>query len=296
MSGGSRVRGSVVMVGGFAIGLIASFGWLVLTQIPEEDAASPVATSMDAVEFSDPPVEQVAPDRANEPDALASQDRPATGSVGIDGCRTAVALGGAAVEAATVSLANWRTHYGAQIAFDRGEIDAAEAKRRWAESKEPATVDLAAYEDARGAFAGHDGCDDLDIDALNANVQAEASACQARARELADVLVAAERSTQDWRDHLDMMRRRDEFAVDKYLVVWRDAVASAPGPMEAFLDAVDGLTQATPCDTSDVDVAARGRLSPRTGAEQTPSAEPYVAVSYDMLGSCDLPARPTIAT
>lgn len=296
MSGRSWVRGGVLLVGGFAIGLIVSVGGLVFMKTLGQDAGPPVATSMDAVELSDRPVEQFVPDHASEPDASAAQDAPATASAGIDECRTAVALGDAAVEAATVSLANWRTHYGAQIAFDRGEIDSAEAKRRWVESKAPATDDLAAYEDARAAFAAHGGCDDPDIGTLSTDVQAEASACQARARAVADVLVAAERSTQDWRDHLDMMRRRDEFPVEEYLSIWKDAVASAPGPMDAFLDAAGRLTQATPCDTSDVDAAARGRLSLRTVAILTRTPEPDVGVSYGTLGTCDLLSGVIFAT
>lgn len=284
MSRRSRARVSVLMVGSFAIGLIVSLGALVFMQIVDPNrGSSSIATSM---EFSEPPEELSVPDPASESDAPVPQDNPAT--TGIEGCGTYVALGEAAVEAASDSLANWRAHYGAQIAFDRGEIDGEEAKRRWAESKAPAAGDLAAYEDARSVFTAHGGCDDLDGDTLDADMQDEASACQARASEMADVLVAAERSTEGWRGHLDMMARKDEFPIEEYLDIWTETVASAPGPMGAFLDAVDGLSQAPPCDTSGVDAAAQGALSQRDVAMPGRTTERYVAVSSRTLSTCDL--------
>jgi hypothetical protein len=293
MSRLSKARVSVLMVGGFAIGLIVSLGALVFMQIVDRNgASSSIATSMDAaMEFSELPEERSVPDPASESDAPAPKDAPST--TGVDGCRAHVALGEAAVESASDSLANWRAHYGAQIAFDRGEIDGEEAKRRWAESKAPAAGDLAAYEDARAAFTAHGGCDDLDVDTLSADVRAEASACQARARETADVLVAAERSTEGWRGHLDVMARKGEFPIEEYLEIWTETVASAPGPMGAFLDAVDGLSQAPPCDTSGVDTAARDALSPRDVAMPGRTTERYIAVSSRTLGTRDLPSAAT---
>jgi hypothetical protein len=256
-----------------------SLSALVFVRIVDPNGgSSSIATSM---EFSEPSEELSVPDPASESDAPVPQDDPPT--TGIGGCRTHVALGEAAVEAASDSLVNWRAHYGAQIAFDRGEIDGEESKRRWAESKAPAAGDLAAYEDARSVFTAHGGCDDLDVDTLDADMKDEASACQARASEMADVLGAAERSTEGWRGHLDMMARKDEFPIEEYLEIWTETVASAPGPMGAFLDAVDGLSQAPPCDTSGVDAAAQGALSPRDIAMPGRTAE-----SSCTLSTCDL--------
>jgi hypothetical protein len=285
-------RSSVFMVGGFALGLIASLGALALLRSDEPDTTSSLAAAMnEEVELSESALQQDEPEPTSTPDPDSAPDTPG----GIDGCRNALALGDEAVQAATTSLANWRAHYGAQLAFDRGEIDSEEAKRRWAESKAPAADDLAAYDDARTAFTADDGCAELDADALDADVRAEVSACQARAREIADVLVAAERSTEDWRGHLDMMARKDEFPIDEYLQIWTDTVARAPGPMRAFLDAVDGLADVPPCDQGDDDGAARGDRAPRTVATLRTSG-PRVAPSPRTVGSCVLVSGPVVAS
>jgi hypothetical protein len=283
-------RVSVLLIGGVALGFIASFAGLALMRSSEPDAASSLAASMnDDMELSESSVDQAEQESTTPPDATSA---PATGGK-VGDCRNTVALGDEAVQAAATSLANWRAHYGAQLAFDRGEIDGEEAKRRWAESKAPAVDDLAAYNDATTAFTEHGGCDDLDADTVGADVQAEASACQKRAREIADVLAAAERSTQDWRGHLDMMARKDEYPIEEYLKIWTETVARAPGPMRDFLDAVDGLSDAPPCGTGDD--AASGDLVPRTVAALARPSATLAGLSPGAVGSCVLASRQFVA-
>ena len=276
-----------LVIVGVVLGLAASM----IAGLGVRGGAEPAAASMDEVEFDQVPVEPEPLDDTAEgseaPDPLAD-DGASDDVAGLDGCRRAVASSALAVQAARASLANWETHYGAQIAFDRGEIDSQEATRRWAESKAPATENLAAYEDAKAAFTSDDGCTQLDTAALTADERAEADACRAQMEQATTTLNAAERSTQGWRDHLGMMRRRDEFPVEKYLQIWYDTVAAAPGPMQAFKDAANTFARADDCDTSGVEAAALDRLTHQTVAVVNSTAVAAVAPTahnlYDSYG------------
>lgn len=262
------------------VGVVLGFVASAFAGLGVRREAEPAAASMGEVEFSQVPVEPEPLDDTTEeseaPGPLAD-DGASDDVAGLDGCRRAVVRSALAVQAARVSLANWETHYGAQIAFDRGEIDSDEAERRWAESKAPATKNLAAYEDAKAAFASDDGCTQLDTTALTADERAEAGACRAQMKQATTTINAAERSIQGWRDHLDMMRRRDAFPVQEYLQIWYDTVAAAPGPMKAFKNGANTFARADGCDTSGVEAAALDRLTPQTVAAVNSTAVAAVA-------------------
>lgn len=233
--GRSKVNVVTVVVAALA-GLGAGFALVMLTS--GDSSGQPDLASMAQVDLSEAPEEVSEPTTPETPPAEApgtSETPPdsTTGSV-LASCAQATALADAAVAAARTSLGNWETHYGAQIAFDNGEIDGAEAKRRWAESKEPAQRNIDAFRAAREALPTDDPCATVDAEALENSERRQARRCAARGAAVADVMADAQPALDDWLAHLEMMATRDQYAIDEYLAIWTAAVADAPAAMRAF--------------------------------------------------------------
>lgn len=194
----------------------------------------------------EPPSERRTQADAPTEDANAAADQAATS--GLAACADAVARADAAVAAARTALGNWKTHYGAQLALDRGAIDGDEAKRRWAVSKAPATDNLGALAAARDTMPAGAPCRGL-ADAQPQPAQRRlARSCAARMTAAPDVLSAADPSLHGWRDHLEMMATKDEYTIERYLRIWPRAVDAAPAPMRAFAQAADSYADLAPCD------------------------------------------------
>lgn len=260
----SRLSTRAVAAGAAAAtaGLVLGFV-LVSMSAADPGAAADVASmdqvrtsegaSMDQVPSGDPSAAAV-PTTPDEP-AVASD--PTTGGA-LDACLLAAAQGDAAVKAATTALGNWKTHYGAQIAFDEGAIDGDEAKRRWTKSKEPAETNVAAFVAARRAMPDDDPCAATAAGDLTDGQQRRARQCAARIAAAGDVTAAARPTMQDWRGHLKMMATREQYPIDEYLEIWRQTVADAPGPMRSFDAAVDDYRDVDGCDTDEAASAAQG--------------------------------------
>lgn len=242
---------SVVALGVVAalIGVAAGFGLVVWFSGGQSDGPVQSAASMADVQLSDAPdvapsPPAPSPDTASEPSTDAGQSADARSAEGeLAACLEAGARADAAVGAARTALGNWNTHFGAQIAFDRGQIDSAEAKRRWAESKEPAERNLQALATARRAVPDGDPCEGIDVDSLDTDERG----CVARANGVADVLAAAGPALDGWSDHLNMMATRDEYPVDEYLAIWRRTVAAAPADMREFQRSADAYDGSADC-------------------------------------------------
>lgn len=258
--GGLMAAGILSALAGLAAGL-----GLVLWSSSDAGRDAPDIASMDEISAPDmtsaddptdggttPPVASEAPTTE-----APATDAPATDDVaGIAACARAAVRADAAVDAARTSLGNWKTHYGAQIAFDRGEIDGAEAKRRWTVSKEPAQRNIDAFVAADAAVSDDDPCGALQVDEIADRERRRVRRCATRTAAASDVVAATGPALKDWRTHLRMMATKDEYTIDEYLRIWRRAVADAPGAMDDFDAAVAAYEDTADCPI-DADVALR---------------------------------------
>lgn len=231
-----------------------------MDQVPLETAPAPI----------DPATEASEPTGADTPSEPATAGTPSeTGqTVSLDTCMRAAGGADDAVAAAATSLKNWKTHYGAQVAFDEGKIDGDEAKRRWVVSKEPAERNIDAFRDAREAMADDDPCDELDLGQMADGDRQEAEGCAARMIAAKDVVTQSQPAFDDWLAHLKMMATKDEYSLDEYLEIWRKAVADAPDAMQTFEEALGAYTDAGDCPTT-------------TALDDQPTTATRVAVTFE---------------
>lgn len=164
-------------------------------------------------------------------------------------CADVTARRDEAVRAAQAALDNWKTHYGAQLAFERGEISSDEAARRWTASKEPAQRNLDALAAATEAIGSGTPCARLADDGAVTGATADGiEACVARSDLATRALDAAQEPLQGWRDHLHLMAAKDRYSTDEYLRMWDRMVADAPGEMRGFDRAVADWRDASACE------------------------------------------------
>lgn len=265
------ITGRTVAIGVVAALLGVAIGVGVVTTSRSEAGDAAVLTAMDDPAGSTPaPMGSMAPsdDAAAAADAAAAgvseaaaagdAQPPDTGAGAearvaalVPRCAGATARRDAAVEAAGTALGNWKTHYGAQLAFDRGVITADEAKRRWAASKEPAERNLTALADAVDAIGADDPCRQLvDDAAVSGSTIGEVEACATRTDRATEALDAAQAPLRGWRDHLQLMAAKDEYGTDGYLRIWDRMVAEAPGEMRPFDRALSDWRDAPACEPS----------------------------------------------
>lgn len=216
-----------------------------MDQVTVEDAP-------DAVAPADTPGAEPAPN-AERATASPSGDSPdgapkdPSDTAAVDACLAAARLADDAVAGARTALGNWKTHYGAQLAFDAGRIDGDEAKRRWSVSKEPAERNINTFIAARDAMTTDDPCGDLDAEQMSTGERRRAQRCSARASAAVQLMTDTQPALDDWLTHLEMMATRDEYPVDEYLEIWRQAVADAPDAMRTFENAVDVYDETGAC-------------------------------------------------
>jgi hypothetical protein len=223
--------------------------------------SEPPTESASATAGADAGVASDAPTSTPDPDAGGATSLPSAasteGSEAPEGDTTALLAACAdttgrrdqAVRAAQVALGNWTTHYGAQLAYDRGEISSDEAKRRWAASKEPAQRNLDALAAATDAIGSDDPCAQLDgADAVTGAAAEAVRACVARADLASGALDAAQQPLQGWRDHLQMMASKERYGTDEYLRMWDRTVSAAPDAMRGFDSAAADWREAPACE------------------------------------------------
>jgi hypothetical protein len=204
---------------------------------------------MDQIQLTEAP-DPVTPPPAVASDQASPESDPAPAQASsVDNCLRAATLADEAVARARTSLGNWQTHYGAQIAFDNGEIDGTEAKRRWVVSKEPAERNIDAFAEARDAMARDDPCADVQPDEVSDDELQQLQSCGARTAAAMAVMADTQPAMDDWLAHLKMMATRDQYAIDQYLEIWRQAVADAPAAIDTFDTAVQAYEEAGDCPT-----------------------------------------------
>ena len=261
ITGGTVAIGVVAALIGVAVGIA-----LVVSSERDQDEALLTAMgggSGSATESAGAPSaadvtvasEAAAATPSREPSAAPSE--AATADAGADAavaalvplCADTTARRDDAVRAASVALDNWKTHYGAQLAFDRGEISSEEAARRWAASKEPAQRNLDALADATEAIGSDAPCADLaDNGPVTGASAQDVEACLARAELATGALDAAQEPLQGWRDHLQTMASKERYSTDEYLRMWDRMVSAAPGEMRGFDRAVADWRDAPACE------------------------------------------------
>lgn len=262
-----------------AAGLVVGLGLVLLSSDDRGAADDPASMAeVSAADMDEGRSTPAASDSASAPTELPNDAPDTTAGSPLDACVRAVAHDDAAVEAARTSLGNWKAHYGAQIAFDRGEIDGDEAKRRWAVSKEFAQRDIDAFVTAREAMPDDDPCTNVPVDQLGSGAQRLARRCAARASAALAAVAATEPTLKDWRTHLRMMDTKDDYPIEEYLEIWRQTVADAPGPMRDFEAAVAALDDTADCGGGqDAALQATPVLVERTAAV-TPAEAGIVCV------------------
>lgn len=157
----------------------------------------------DAVAPADTPGAEPAPnaERATESPSEDSPDgapKDPSDTATLDACVAAAGLADHAVAAARTALGNWKTHYGAQLAFDAGRIDDDEAKRRWSVSKQPAERNIDTFIAAREAMTTDDPCGDLNAEQTSTGERRRAKRCSARASTAVQVMTDTQPARDDW--------------------------------------------------------------------------------------------------
>jgi hypothetical protein len=267
----SSITGRTIAIGVVAALIGVAIGIAVVTTSGSDARDDAVLTAMDSsAERATPPLGSMAPSdgAADAADAAAAEvsEAAVTGASEAPGrdagaearttalvpsCVDATARRDDAIEAAATALGNWKAHYGAQLAFDQGEISSDEAKRRWAASKEPAERNLTALADAVEAISADEPCRQLvDDGAVSGATVDEIEACVTRSDRANGALEAAEEPLQGWRDHLQLMAAKDEYSTDEYLRIWDRMVGAAPGEMQPFDRALAQWRDTPACEPS----------------------------------------------
>jgi hypothetical protein len=152
-------------------------------------------------------------------------------------CVDAVQRGGAAVDRARATMADWVAHVQAMADLQSGRNTEAETKRVWAETRARGPQGVAGFHSAYSEYrrlAG--GCDRLPEAELPADVASAVAVCRDVRRQTDAVLAAAQGAVADWSAHLKAMADRRAGRLDAHAahVKWLAAYRAAPVNIEKF--------------------------------------------------------------
>lgn len=163
-------------------------------------------------------------------------------------CRATLAAGQRLANAAAASAKDWRTHAGAQWAYDANRISYAEAQARWAASKKNGEQDLAGFASAKTAYDKvAKGCGGTTGAASGSSGASVSKACADRAGALAKLATAGTVVNNQWADHVALMKTSATAAGHEYHMKWMTQTEQAKKALRDYDSAVRALNAAPTC-------------------------------------------------
>lgn len=197
-----------------------------------------------------------------EPPAAASGSAPADGEAtsappaaepsgppaALADCASQTEAGDDYLAATQQAADNWEVHYQASVGLNDGSLPLEAAEANWDRTREAGPADVEAYQAATTALddAGA-ACAGLAEATVPTEYQERVDSCVARAEVVAEVRTRGDAMMGDWENHLEMMRTKEEFDPEEYILMWREDVAFAPERMEPYRAAAEDLEAAPAC-------------------------------------------------